>query len=318
MAFDQAEYIKKQNEREAADRAGKPVEPVKAAPAEPVAVVEDEDEDDKEISDRGTPGDRARRSTRRTENRLREEAAEERGRRLALEGLLAQGIIPKPAETKEAKKEEDPEPQRKDFPDDATYNRALGRWDARQEANALLGKRDEAADNAAAIEALRAEIIEADKKMNEDIKNIPDWDEVKASVNEDAPTFNTAEHPYLMRRIATSDVKAFVLHHLAKHPEDMQKLLDLTTDLDRQAQVFSRLEGKVEKMYSTEKPKNVSEEKKQETAADRDAKKPRPSESGSPRGGSAPVTTIKPFLEDGKTLNPAWKAQQNEREGLRR
>jgi hypothetical protein len=131
-----------------------------------------------------------------------------------------------------------------------------------------------------------------------------------------------------MRLIATSDQKAFVMHHLAKHPAEMQKLLDLTgkgtpADLDRQASAFRRLEGRVEGLHSsakngTDKDDKKNETKPPETAAERDARKNRPSESAAPRGGSAPVTDISPVLADGKTLNPAWKEQKNARAAARR
>ncbi len=321
MAFDPKEYIKTQNEREAANRVGKPVEPAKPAepkPAEAVVSLLDEDPDD-EKPGKADPA----RSQRRRERGLLERAAKAEARAEVLQELIDKGLSPKAAEAEVEKQEEaaDPEPQRKDFQDDASYNRALGRWDARQETKAELGKRDQQAGNQAALTQLAGEIAEADTKYAEDKKLIPDYDEVaqKALDDPESPTFSPAEQPYLLRRIATSDVRAFLLHHFATNPEDFKKALGMADNLPRQADFISRLEGRVEKLYSTKQAENVSEKKPAvETAHERDAKKPKPSEIGSPRGGTAPVITVSPYLADGKTLNPAWKQQQNEREHLRR
>ncbi len=321
MAFDQQEYMRKQNEREAANRVGKPLEVVTPVVA-PVIEADDDDEEEPQPGARHDPG----RSQRRRERGLLERAAKAEGRAELLQELIDRGMTPGAAaatvDAAAGKPAEDPEPQRKDFPDDAAHNRALGRWDARQETKAELAKRDQAADNAGQLDQLRADIAEADTKYTEDKKLISDYDEVaqKALKDPEQPTFEAKDQPYLLRRIATSDVRAFLLHHFATNPADFKKALDLMdpNDLTRQANFISRLEGKVEKMYSTEKPANGTDGKKTETAADRDARKPKPSEAGSPKGGSAPVVTISPYLSDGRTLNPAWKAQQNEREGLRR
>ena len=53
------------------------------------------------------------------------------------------------------------------------------------------------------------------------------------------------------------------------------------------------------------------------TAAERDARKAKPSEAVAARGGSAPAQEISPVLGDGRTLNPMWKERANMREGRR-
>ena len=88
-----------------------------------------------------------------------ERAAKAEAKAELLQEMLDKGMTPKAAEAAvEAKEGADPEPQRKDFPDDAQYNRALGRWDARQETKAALAERDKSADNSAALEQLQAEM----------------------------------------------------------------------------------------------------------------------------------------------------------------
>jgi len=266
--FDFVKPNREANEREAAIRAGKtpePKTPEPKAPAQPavaVAVPDDEDDDEKP-GGKPDPG----RSARRRERGLLERAAKAEARAELLQELVDKGLTPKAAEAQVAKQDEDPEPQRKDFHEgpagDATYNRALGRWDARNEAKAEIGKFSASTQE---LDQLRSAILEADQKAQEDIKLIPDWEEVKKANASDpeAPTYNPADHPWLMRAIHTSDVKAFILHHLAKTPEDFKKLLALSpdpndpkADYSAQARFFSRLEGKVEKMYSTEHTENV-------------------------------------------------------------
>lgn len=317
--FDSAAYIKEQNERDQARREGKPVEtkPDQAAVAETTAAAAAE------------PTVKLSRSERRAQNLLRENLGAERAKRELLEAELAalKAKLEGTATTKPAEAtDDDPEPKREAFATDAEYNRAAGRWDARQEAKKELAKRDTVVASAEQLKQLRDDIAAADAKAAEDKKLIEDWDAVAAAAADDdeQPEFKAEDHPYLMRILATSDVKAFMLHHLAKNPKDMQKLLDLSGDLPKQTEMFRRLEGRVERLHTSEKPVDKKNEQKPaetkvaETAAERDARKAKPSEAATPRGGSAPANDISPVLADGKTLNPAWKEQQNLRAQGRR
>lgn len=308
-AFDPAAYIKNANERDRARREGKTV----AAPAAAAAPATETKTD---------PPVRLSRSERRAQNRLREELGVERGKRELLEAQLQELQKGKTAEIKPAAADADPEPKRTDFQSDAEYNRAMGRWDARQETKKELAKRDTTAANEQQLAALREEIAAADRKAEDDKKLIADWDDTAKAAQDDPeqPEFTPADHPYLMRMIATSDVKAFVLHHLAKNPKEMQKLLDLSGDLEKQAAAFRRMEGRVEKLHTkpAAKTAETKTETKTETAAERDAKKAKPSEATAATGGSAPATQVSPVLADGKTLNPAWKELQNSRAAARR
>lgn len=305
--FDPAAYIKAENEREAALRSGKPVEP-----AAPVKVADPAETAKPGEGDAAKPAAPLPKHVRREINRLRSEKAQLEGR---LQAYAEMGI--KPGEKQAAAPaagDEDAEPTRDKFGSDAEYAIAMGRWDARQEARKVLATRDEATSAAARLEDVKKAIDTADTKLAADRALLPDWDEVakKAADIE----VDWTKHPNLYMRLAQSDVKAFVLYHFAKHPEALQSLLEVGADEIRQDRMFSRLEGQVEKLYTTtEKPK---EEKAKPTAAELDAKKHKPSESVGPKGGSAPTVSTPMLLEDGKTLNPAWKAEQNEREGLRR
>jgi hypothetical protein len=305
-AFDQAAFIRTENEKEAARRAGVPYVPKVAAPAAAAAAA----------AEPAKPN----RQDRRALNNAQQQLGAEKARREIAEAELARlksGAAPAAAAVAV---DEDPEPRRQAFTTDAEYTRAVGAWDRRKEAKAATAAAAETTANQAALNALEAEIAAADTKAVEDQKLIPDWDAVKlaAAESEDQPEFTPAEHPYLMRMIATSDVKAFVLHHLALHPEDMEKLLDSTNDLVAQTNLFRRLEGRVEKLHSTAKPAEKKVEKPAETEAERDARKAKPSEAGAPTGGSAPAVELSPTLADGKTLNPAWKERENARAAARR
>lgn len=306
-AFDQAAYIRTENEKEAARRAGVPYVPPVAAPAK--------------VETPEPP--KLNRADRRALNHAQQQLGAEKARREIAEAALAKlqtGGAPAPAAAAAAA-DEDPEPKRQSFTTDAEYTRAASAWDRRQEAKGVAAKATETATNQQALDALQAEIVAADTKAVEDRKLIPDWDAVRtaASESEDQPEFTPDEHPYLMRMIATSDVKAFVLHHLALHPEDMEKLLDSTNDLVAQTNIFRRLEGRVEKLHSSAPAAAKPAEKKPaETEAERDAKKAKPSEADAPKGGSAPSVELSPVLADGRTMNPAWKERENQRAAARR
>lgn len=306
-AFEPAAYISEQNAKEAARRAGVEYVP-KVAVAVPAAAATE------------TPGAKPNRQDRRALNHAQQLLGAEKARREIAEAELAKLKGGAGAPAADAAADEDPEPQRRSFTTDAEYTRAVGAWDRRKEAKDAAAKGAETTANQKALQTLQEEIVAADTKAVEDQKLIPDWDAVKlaASESEEQPEFTPADHPYLMRMIATSDVKAFVLHHLALHPEDMEKLLDSTSDLVAQTNLFRRLEGRVEKLHSSAAAAKPADKKPAETEAERDAKKAKPSEADAPKGGSAPAVELSPTLADGKTMNPAWKERENARAAARR
>lgn len=304
--FNPIEHNRIQNEKEAAVRAGtpapeKPKEPAKAAAEEP--------------DDEGH-APKLPRSVRRELNQLRRDNGVLQGK---LEAYMEMGLTPKQAQDKidgeaQPKADEDPEPQRDKFATDAEYNRAVGRWDARQETKKELAQRDESGKSKADSEAFYANVRAMDQKAAEDAKLFSDWDDVMQQSVEDAesgkgPIFNLQSHPTLCGLIATSDCRAAVAYHLAKNPDELEKLLKLgPQELIRP---FARLEERVSTLYA-------KEEKKPEEEKPKTPKLPKPSEAAAPRGGSAPAGDVSPTLGDGKTMNPAWKEQRNIREGLRR
>jgi hypothetical protein len=316
--IDFAKWEKDRPQREA-ERASKAAEEKKGTATE----VPKADDKTKEGE---TP--RLPRSTVRELNKLRTEAAEERGRRLALEEMH-KGT---PAAAK-PEVSEDPEPQRKDFADDATFNRAAGRWDARQEAKKVVSAKEAETSTQA---ALREELKAADEKFQKDREAIgPEWDEALEALkameaDEEAPTFVMEEHPIVFGGLAASDVRAHVLVYLARHPKELQRLLDMTATKDMtkdqkaaadraQARAFNRLEGTAETWYSANKSKAEpkKEAAKSETAAERDAKLPKPSEAVAPRGGVPTDGKVSMFLADGVTVNPSYLADFQARRSKR-
>lgn len=303
--FDHVEYNRKANEADALARAGKPAPA--AEPVAPAGAGSEQPGEKKEAAPVVVP-----KHIRRQLRQLLTEKAKLEGR---LEVFTELGLKPGEKKVEPATAGSDPEPTRDQFGTDAEYSIALGRWDARQETRKVLATKDQEAAATVEFDALKARIKTADDKMELDKAQFDDW----AAVTEAATAIevNWDEQPSLYIRIAESDVKAAVLYHLAKNPDLFQSLLDAGIDTVKQDRMFSRLEGQVEKLYTTEKPKE--KEKPKPTAAELDAKKHRPSEAVAPRGGSgSPAASTPMLLEDGKTLNPVWKAEQNEREGLRR
>lgn len=329
--FDAAEYIKTANEREQAARSGKPAETKPAEPAAPAPKPAESEPADKTSS--------YPRAARREINKLREEAAEARGRLKAYEELHGK---PKDGETPPAAAPAaavpDPEPQRKDFAQgaegDAAYQRALGYWSGSEGAKKKLAE-------AEALAAFERELNEVNSHAAEDSKRFDDWTEVaKRALNPDVVIqFNAAEepdweeeseggtktvgvtadfqaHPLFATLLAKSAQKAAVSYHLALHPEILWNLLSLEKKPNSLIANFHQLEGEVKVVYK-EKGK-AAPGAAPAKATPKPEKLPRPSEAVSVRGGSTPHGKISPVLEDGKTVNPAWLAQRNDREGARR
>jgi hypothetical protein len=316
--FDPAAHFKARNEAEEARRTGK--EPPKPA-AEPVKAAETKPEPPPEPVKAALETPRLPRSVRREMNRLREEAAEARGRLEAYKELgVTQKVGAVPAGA------EDPEPQLADFNTEADYYRALGRWDARQEVKKAETKLEERETQKTELEQLHADIQAAETHAQQDIKELfPDWDEVSkaAAEDEDAPEFVPADHPVLMLMLARSDMKARILYHFAKHAEEFQKMLDLTKNPEKQAITFARLEGRVEKLYEKKAAQAPAEAPKDRThpaeavtpagrtapstVAESDARKPRPSTEVAARGGSAAP-------EEPPIGSAAWMVRRNQAE----
>ena len=156
-----------------------------------------------------------------------------------------------------------------------------------------------------------------DEKAVADIALISDWDEVakNAMDDEDAPEFDPTQQKTLMALLSNSDVRAFALHHFAKHPNKLQEMLDLKPA--EQIRAFHRLEGRLEKAYdkpeaaqaTPEKGKTASTPQKLEGRAEPQQEvkpaKPKPSAEVAARGGS-------PAPDEPAIGSVAWMQKRNQ------
>jgi hypothetical protein len=257
---------------------------------------------------------RMSRSQRREHNRLLRENGELTGRIKALEDLMAKTQAGGKASEPEKPAAEDPEPAVDSFTSYEAYQRALSKWDARQEAKKVNSK---ASEDAQQVEQWRTHLREMDEKAAEDMKGLEDWDAVAKEAAEDGPEWAPEDHPQLMALIASSDQKAFILYHFAKNPEALEKMLEASKNPAEQIRMFHRLEGRMEKLYekpaaqaagsdkgSKDRPKAEKPEQGG-SAADRDIRKPRPSAEVAARGGTPPP-------DEPAIGSAAWMARRNQ------
>lgn len=320
--FNVQEYMRTENEKQQATRDGKPMpaqpaaEPVKPAVAAPPA-------DD---ADGDHPGMSAR--DRRDYRKAIRDAAEQKGRADALELLLKSQGKPTEQATPAAVGKTDDEPKRDQFASDAEYAAAVARWTVKQETESVNQR-------TAAQSHVTSQVEAANAAFEEHAANIPDFDKIfeKASTLD----LNSSHNAFAL--FALSDLRAPVAEHFVNHPEDFEKLIAYEDDIQyakiltnqqmtaaeraksnaaliAQVKLFNRIEGKAESVYN-ERQKSKTVAKPTLTAAELDAKKAKPSESSTPRGGTATDGTIPMMLENGKDINPAWLAAENAKRGVR-
>lgn len=317
--FDPIAHMAKRNAADAAQAGVKEPEPAKRET--PVAQ-EPADNEPEVTLEQHTP--KLPRSVRRELNQLRERSARVEGELEAYKKLGVQP--PKPeAATTTTSTDDDPEPVQANFGTVEEFTRALNRWDARQETKKLLQKQVDDGKAGQQVETLKTTLQEMDKRATEQAKLIPDWDEV-AKKAEDNPDLNFSfeAHPNLALRMGQSDVRALLMYHFAKFPEEFKAIVKLTDDLVAQDRAISRLEGRIEKLYAEyltpegkeAKPAAQAAPKGKDrsdpadgvqpgrNSAERDAGKPRPSSEVSARGGSAAPNT--PTIG-----SPEWMAERN-------
>jgi chemotaxis protein histidine kinase CheA len=312
--FDAAEFIKARNE-------GRPMvipeekkaeeAPKEEAKAPVVAKVEAEDEKP-EAGHLSRRERRAARAQAEELGRLRERAEHLQRQ---VDALMTAGSTKKAAS-------EDPEPMRTDFATNEEFQRAVSKWDARQETAETLKKQTEKAQNDANQAQYLALVGEMDAKTAEDRKQLADWDEVLEIAHDLGDSLTVPPGSALEKLIQISDERARILYHFVKHPDQFKALVDLG-DGPLLVRNFGRLENKVETLYPfTQKDPPVvqaAEDKtsKERTAhpaeakpagrniAERDALKPRPSNEVSARGGSAPP-------DEPAVGSAAWMARRNQ------
>ena len=296
-AFDQAAWMKARNEGTATPGRPAPAPaPAAAAPA-PAAILDDDDD----TADHET-APRLSRSQRREMNRLREDAAEARGRLEAYKELAAKPAAAAPAPAAR----QDTEPDREAFDSDAAYLKALAKFEA---AKLFRQSQTEAADNAKWGEFRQIVATNTDK-FHEDVKLFPDWEKAQEAIED--IIVDTDKQSTFVSLLGQSDVRAAVTYHFATHRPEFEAFLKLPPD--RQISAFHRLEGRVEAKQleaaqasgtATGKTAATAEKPAQgATAADRDVRKPRPSTEVAARGGTPPP-------DEPAIGSAAWMAKRN-------
>lgn len=304
----------------AAAEAPKPGQPAAKAAAATVTDPEDEAEGDDYA---GMP-----KGVKRQLRQARRERDQALGRVQAYEAMIAAGLTPKQAMAQQqaaADPEEDaqatPEPLRAAFASDAEYAAAVAKWETarlfNEQAVADQIKRGEEAQFAAWTSEKEA----AQAKFEEDVKLYDNWDDVAIKMK--SIPFNAAEQATLVALIALTTERAAIMMHLSDHPEQLKALMALPPE--RQPAAFYRLEGKV----SGTTPKKAVAADPAKPAAAAPAKPARPSTAAADAAKAAPSETVRSqggqtasaepsmLLADG-TINPVWKARENEKDGLRR
>lgn len=326
-AFDPKTFNANRNELELSKRTG--VEPKLIEPKIPEAKTEpakvEAKPEDKKNDFEGLP-----RHVRREMNRLREEAAEERGRRKAIEEHIAS--LRGGAATEEAKAEPAGPPVRANYASDAEYHEARTEYVAEKKVEAALASERETQERKALEEAQIPKNIAAAALL-------PDWAEVEKLARGEAEDEDGNKIPGLdiksapiLHMVRISDVGAFLLYHFAKNPDELRKLEALSDNPWLQSKSFGRLEERVEKLYTantttnkatgasagetekgTPKEERTSPEKTEQVraAAERTSAKPKPSSEVAAMGGSA-------VPDEPKVGSKEWMAKRNMEEFGRR
>lgn len=306
--FNAAEFMAKRN---GAPVPAKP-EPAAQAKAEespkPGQPAADKDEDE-------SHGDRLPRSARREMNRLREEAAEARGRLAMLQELQAQGFTRAEAKAAVEAKPANVEPTRDQFASDAEFIQASAKFEAHKALKEANAKQTADAEMQELLKTANANTA----KYEADAANFEDWEDAQEAMA--AISLDGANTEMLVGLFAESDQRAGVSYYWAKHPDEFREFLKMSPKA--QIRTFHRLEERVEQLYSKKaaadagaaqappkpsaKDRTTPEKPAQgaQTAADRDVRKPRPSTEVAARGGTAPP-------EEPPIGSPAWMARRNQ------
>lgn len=300
--FDFQSWKAKQNGGATESASGAGAKPGVAAEAKPAAVEPPEGKGEGE----GDHTPNLPRSVRREINRLREEAAEARGRLAAMKEFQDAGKAATTAQTEAARSQlaANAEPTREGFTTDAEYYKALAKWEVKQE----LAQERASTAQGAQQQAFMDSVTASTTKFEADVKAFEDWETVVDAMHD--IEIDVAKQETFIGLLATSDQRAAVLYHLAKNPDARSALFAMSPD--RQIAAFHRLEGKLDKPAAEKPP-----EKAKPTTAVLDAKKAKPSAAVGAKGGTPTDGAPSMTLADGVTINPAWKAAQAARNGLR-
>jgi hypothetical protein len=314
--FDPKAIIEARNQREAALKAGQPA----PEPKKPEAKAEEEPKVDE--PKKPSPG-QVSRSDRRALRIAYEEAgaAKERARLLEEQVAQLQGKSGEPAA-----KAADPEPVRKDYATDLEYQRAINRWDARQEAQKVTITQEQ---QRGFQEAEKAALAKSREDM--ELFDKSEWQELTEAIQEDDISF--PEDGLFGRLFRTSQFQTPLLYWGSKHPERFKAVIE-EKDTGTMIQNFRRIEGYAEHLLDGLKEKADNSKRKDNKAAQATEQtqedrthpaeeaeetpgrngtatesrtKPRPSTEVAARGGTAPPDAPKPGTA-------AWIAMRNRKQ----
>lgn len=307
-----------QTQAAATPKPGQPAADPKTAtapvdPAIPAAPVDPEDEGDDYA---GLP-----KGVKRQLRQARRERDQAIGQVRAYEAMIAAGLTPRQAQaeveaqaagTAPAGEEE---PDRALFANDQLYLKALAKYEAKKLFADELARQAGVAAERVEAEEFDTTINTANTKFAEDVKGYPNWAELADKM--DKFPFNRAEQQTLVGLIGQSLNRAAVLVHWVDNPDQLKTIMAMSPV--RQQAEFYRLEGRLtgQAVAKVTPATPAAPATPKPTPASRDAKKAAPSESVKVNEGTPTSGTPSMLLQDG-SINPAWKALENEREGLRR
>lgn len=292
--FDYQAFARQANEQEQAARDGKV-----AAPVLPVEEKKTEEQPKEENKERRLLS----RSDRRKLTTAIKAAEYERGRREATEQLLQQ-FQRQPEQPKPVSGA----PKREDFASDAEYAADVAKREARSEIEKSERSRKEA-------EEINFEVLTANNAHKEQMEFIPEYEDIMHKANK----LIIGDDNFLEYLIATSSMQAHVIEYFVNNPDEWSAILASKGNQVKQGRLFAQIEGEAKATYKQRKKAAEAPKKEEpkETAAERDAKKAKPSETVTAKGGQPADGTISMMMPDGRTMNPAWKHLQNQKDGLR-
>lgn len=299
---------------------GQPAAPqAAAAPVDPAspAGVDPEDEGDDYA---GMP-----KGVKRQLRQARRDRDQAVGQVRAYEAMIAAGLTPRQAQAEvdaqpagTATPAATDEPDRANFPNDLAYLKAQAKWEAKHLFAEELARQAGVAAERTEAQQFDDEINAANTKFADDVKAHGNWAEIAEKMQ--AIPFDTPNQQTMVGLIGKSDNRAALFVHWSDHPEELKGLLALPPH--KQMAAFYRMEGRLagqpaQKVTPATPATPAAPATPKATPASRDAKKAAPSESVKVHEGSPSSGTPSMLLADG-TMNPAWMALENEKDGLRR
>jgi hypothetical protein len=334
--FDFAAWKAEQDKTELSARKGTPTETTPpAAPATPAAETSKTPPPAKTEPPAAAEGEDEELTLTRAQRRRIRNAEKERdqalGRLAAYEEMAKNGLLKTATadSTPAAPSTPAGPPQRADFETESAFAIAVSRFEAQQAVATSDEKRAQEAAEEQDRLATQAAIAEANAAFENQKAEYPDLDEAIESLKE--VPFNANEQGTLLMLIAKSPERAGIAVHWHQNPESLKYIMGL--DPEKQISAFQRLEGRIEGQREIKKslgskseqqappPAKVAQPaappKAKATVAATDAAKAPPSESVKVKSGEGVTGMPSMTLDDG-SINPAWKAWQNEKDGLRR